>query len=92
MTEDSARVAYHGVRLRISDQEWSLSVDGVETHASSSAYRLYFHLTTADKRIDALAVDVKTPETWPPERVLKAVQDAIEHGWTSQSDALVLTD
>jgi len=49
-------------------------------------------LTTADKRIDALAVDVKTPETWPPERVLKAVQDAIEHGWTSQSDALVLTD
>ena len=92
MTEDSARVAYHAARLRISDQEWSLSVDGIEKCASSPAYRLYFHLATADCRIDGLAVDVKTPHTWSPERVLMAVQDAIEHGWTHENDVLVLTD
>ena len=92
MTEDSVRVIYHGAKLRISDQEWSLLVDGIETHASSSAYRLFFHLTATDSRIDRLAVHVKTPETWPAERVLKAVQDALEHGWTPASDALVLTD
>jgi hypothetical protein len=94
MNEDAARRIYDGARLRISDQEWFLLVDGIETRASTTAYRLFFHVTRGDRRIHGLAIDVRTPETWPAERVLKAVQDALERGWTPQSDAdaLVLTD
>jgi hypothetical protein len=92
VTENAARLIYEGARLTIAEQDWSLCVDGIAAHASSSEYRLFFHVTMADRRIDDLAVYVETPETWPAARVLDAVQEALALGWTPEHEALVLSD
>ena len=82
MTPEQAKKLFDGARLHVDGGEYALSVLGVDVDTSleTSAFRLYCKLE-GRQAITGITVDIGAPERWPPERVLRRLQRALDEGW-----------